>query len=88
MRSRAPRFGQIEIPLSLFCSQGKEYSCACLNISASGAFLRFLDEHLVIRRNMEFRTKIVKDGKLSETWLRVERVETDGVGVRFIEVDA
>lgn len=87
MRSRAPRFSQIEIPLTLYCPDGYEHLCSCLNISATGAFLRFLQQDIVIRCNMEFRTNIIQDGKLTETWLRVERVESDGVGVRFLTED-
>ena len=84
MDSRAPRFDKIEIPLTLTDEQGSTYSCACLNISSTGALLRFLDESQKVQAGMRFRSKMLKRGELVEVWMQVERLAEAGVGVRFL----
>lgn len=86
MDSRAPRFGQIEIPLTLTTPQGDQVQCACVNISSSGALLRFLDEGFSLTLGMQFKTKMLEGGALVEKWVRVERIAPEGIGVQFLEV--
>lgn len=83
MASRAPRMGQIEIPLTLHTREGEEIQCACLNISSSGALIRFLDEGFNVRIGQQFRSKMLQKGQLVEIWMQVERVGADGIGVKF-----
>ncbi|WP_196159590.1 PilZ domain-containing protein [Reinekea sp. G2M2-21] len=85
MDSRAPRFDKIEIPLTLQDRQGRECQCACLNISSTGALLRFLSPEVALQQGMLFRSKMLQRGQLVEVWMQVERVAQDGVGVRFLQ---
>jgi len=85
MDSRAPRFDKIEIPLTLSDTQSREFACACLNISSTGALLRFLDDALLVETGMKFRSKMLKRGQLVEVWMQVERIALEGVGVRFLD---
>jgi hypothetical protein len=88
MHTRAPRLGQIEIPLTLVSQNGVEHPCACLNISSSGALLHFLDENFDARVGMLFRSKMLQRGELVEVWVQVERVAAEGVGVKFRPIES
>lgn len=85
MDSRAPRFDKIEIPLTLTDADNRQISCACLNISSTGALLRFLDDAQLIEAGMMFRSKMLKRGQLVDVWMQVERIAEEGVGVRFLD---
>ncbi len=84
MESRAPRLDKIEIPLTLVSDDGIQLQCACLNISSSGALLRFIDDNIGLSEGQLFRSKMLRKGKLVEVWVQVERIAIDGVGVRFL----
>jgi hypothetical protein len=84
IEARAPRLGQIEIPLALVTDSNAQLLCSCLNISSSGAFLRQVDSNVNVIEGMTFTCQMLKKGKLSDVTLIVERVQEDGFGVRFI----
>jgi len=84
MVTRAPRFDRIEIPITLLADCGRDIQCACLNISSTGALLRFIDTDIELTEGMLFRSKMLQQGKLEEVWIQVERLAEDGVGVRFL----
>jgi hypothetical protein len=88
MHNRAPRLGQIEIPLTLVSPDGVEHPCACLNISSTGALLHFLDVDFQVEVGMMFRSKMLHRGELTEVWVQVERIALEGVGVRFQPIEA
>lgn len=83
-KTRAPRYGQLEIPLTLITEDECPLLCSCLNISSTGAFLRLAESELEVHEGMSFHTKMLLKGVLTDVKLVVERVETDGFGVRFI----
>ena len=85
MVARAPRLGQIEIPLTLFSDRGVEIQCSCINISSTGALLRMLSDDHPIEMGMQFRSKMIQRGELVDVWMQVERIADEGVGVRFLE---
>ena len=82
--TRAPRYGQLEIPLTLITEDECPLLCSCLNISSTGAFLKLAEPVIEVREGMSFRTKMLQKGILTDVKLVVERVESDGFGVRFI----
>ena len=84
MDTRAPRLGHIEIPLTLTTFDGQEVQCACMNVSSTGALLRFLDDSITLRIGMQFKTKMLEGGQLVEKWLQVERIAQEGIGVKFL----
>jgi hypothetical protein len=88
MDSRANRLSEIEIPLTLFNQQDVEFQCACLNISSTGALLRFLEANIPIKIGTMFRSKMFQQGELVEVWMQVERLSDEGVGVRFLKHNA
>lgn len=83
MDSRAPRMGQIEIPITLFTRDGQEMPCACLNISSTGALVRFLDETFAVRIGQQFVSKMLQRGQWVDVVMQVERIADDGIGMRF-----
>lgn len=83
--TRAPRFGQLEIPLTLIASDQSPILCSCINISSSGAFLSLLETDIQLYVGMSLHTKMLKKGKLTDVQLIIERMQVDGFGVRFVE---
>lgn len=84
MVKRAPRFENLQIPLTLHIGSGESFHCACKNISSSGALLKPLNSNVKVEQGSLFRCKLVQQGKLVEIWMQVERIGPDGFGVRFL----
>jgi hypothetical protein len=82
---RAPRFGQIEIPLTLTTENKKPLLCSCLNISSSGAFLCVLESEDTLHVGMTCHTKMLKRGKLIDIEVIIKRITPEGFGIRFIQ---
>lgn len=84
MDSRAPRYKQIEIPLTVTDAAGDCIQCACVNISESGALLHITDDHQ-LEKGQLLTARLVKGGHLSDVTMRVERLDVEGIGVRFLK---
>ncbi|EAR10628.1 PilZ domain-containing protein [Reinekea blandensis] len=86
MDPRAPRYKQIEIPLTVTNEAGEHIQCACVNISESGALLHVTQDHQ-LQKGQRLTARLVKGGHLADVTMRVERLDGDGVGVRFLRDD-
>lgn len=84
MVKRAPRFDNLQIPLTLLMDSGESFHCACKNISSSGALLTPLDPCVAVEEGNLFRCKMLRQGELVEICMQVERICPDGFGVRFL----
>ena len=84
MVQRAPRFENLQIPLTLLMDSGESFHCACKNISSSGALLAPLDNPFSVEEGQLFRCKMLQQGELMEIWMQVERIGPEGFGVRFL----
>ncbi|MDN3647328.1 hypothetical protein QWZ13_19410 [Reinekea marina] len=82
--SRAPRCGQLEIPLTLVTQDNQPLVCSCINISSTGAYLRPAEPLAEVKVGTMFQTKMLKRGTLTSVSIVVERVEADGFAVRFV----
>lgn len=88
MVNRAPRYDNLQIPLTLLLDSGESFQCACINISSTGALLKPLDNSPYIEEGHLFRCKMVQQGELVEIWMQVERIDQEGFGVRFLSATA
>ena len=85
IETRAPRCGQLEIPLTLITQENQPLVCSCINISSSGAFLRPAEPISDSKVGEKGQTKMLKRGTLTTVSIVVERIELEGFAVRFID---
>ncbi|WP_411743920.1 PilZ domain-containing protein [Reinekea sp.] len=70
--------------MTLIADDNSQILCSCRNISSTGAFLSVVDSEPALYVGMSLQTKMLKKGQLTNVRLIVERIQTDGFGVRFV----